>query len=90
MTLGADGAIVKHDQTIYRAQAPRITAVNPVGSGDSVVAGFAAGIRQQLADQRLIKFGLAMGVLNAMEEKTGHVDVRKINWAEKQINVEQI
>jgi len=90
VTLGADGAIVKHDQTIYRAQAPRITAVNPVGSGDSVVAGFAAGIRQQLADQRLIKFGLAMGVLNAMEEKTGHVDVRKINWAEKQINVEQI
>src|SRR5699024_6446143 len=90
VTLGADGAIVKHDQTIYRAQAPKITAVNPVGSGDSVIAGFAAGMRQGLADESLIKFGLAMGVLNAMEEKTGHVDVEKVDWAVKQIIVERL
>lgn len=90
VTLGADGAIVKHDQTLYRATSPKITAVNPVGSGDSVVAGFAAGMRQGLADESLIKFGLAMGVLNAMEEKTGHVDVEKVDWAVKQIIVERI
>jgi|SRR5690625_976786 len=90
VTLGAEGAIVKHDQTIYHAQTPKVTAVNPVGSGDSVVAGFAAGIRQGLADESLIKFGLAMGVLNAMEEKTGHIDVEKVDWTIKQINVKRI
>lgn len=90
VTLGADGAIVKHNKTIYRAKAPNITATNPVGSGDSVVAGFAAGIARGLADEELIKFGLSMGVLNALEEKTGHINVEKIEWAVGQMLVNRI
>ena len=49
VTLGADGAIVKHGDNIYRAKAPKIEAVNPVGSGDSVVAGFAAGFARRFS-----------------------------------------
>ncbi|WP_318615613.1 hexose kinase [Sporosarcina sp. YIM B06819] len=90
VTLGADGAIVKHADTFYRAKAPKIEAVNPVGSGDSVVAGFAAGFARGLKDEDLIKFGLSMGVLNAMEEKTGRIDVAKVQWAVDQIQVEKM
>ncbi|CAM3228955.1 hexose kinase [Filibacter tadaridae] len=90
VTLGADGAIVKHDKNLYRARVPKVSASNPVGSGDSVVAGFAAGIARELADEELIKFGLSMGVLNALEEKTGHINVEKIGWAVGQIVVERI
>lgn len=90
VTLGADGAIVKHGNHFYRAKAPIVEAVNPVGSGDSVVAGFAAGIARGLKDEALIQFGLSMGVLNAMEEKTGHIDVAKIQWAVDQMKVEKI
>ncbi len=90
VTLGADGAFVKHGKTIYRARAPKIEAVNPVGSGDSVVAGFAAGIVRGLADEEMIKFGLSMGVLNAIEEKTGHIHVEKVAWAVDQMAVERI
>ena len=90
VTLGADGAIVKHNKTLYRAKAPKIEAINPVGSGDSVVAGFAAGIARGLADEELIKFGLSMGVLNALEEKTGHINVEKIEWAVGQMLVDRI
>ncbi|WP_327606980.1 hexose kinase [Virgibacillus tibetensis] len=89
VTLGADGAIVKHGDTFYRARAPKVNAINPVGSGDSVIAGFAAGVSRGLVDEELIKFGLSMGVLNAMEEKTGHIDPEKIDWCigEMQIDV---
>ena len=90
VTLGADGAIVKHGKALYRAKAPKIEAINPVGSGDSVVAGFAAGISRGLADAELIKFGLAMGVLNALEEKTGHINVTKVEWAVEQMWVEKV
>ncbi|MEK4485990.1 hexose kinase [Psychrobacillus sp. FSL H8-0484] len=90
VTLGADGAIVKHGDTFYRARAPKIEAINPVGSGDSVVAGFAAGLARGLMDEDLIKFGLSMGVLNAMEEKTGHINVEKVEWAVEQMQVEKI
>lgn len=90
VTLGADGAIVKHDHHIYQAKAPKINAVNPVGSGDSVIAGFAAGLSRGLADEALIKYGLTMGVLNAMEEKTGHIDPSQVEWCVGQMGVEEI
>lgn len=90
VTLGADGAIVKHDEKFYRAKAPKIEAINPVGSGDSVVAGFAAGLVHGLEDEDLIKLGLSMGVLNAMEEKTGHINIGKIDWAIEKIEVDRI
>lgn len=91
VTLGAEGAIVKHLDTIYRVKAPKIDAVNPVGSGDSVVAGFAAGLSRKISnDEDLIKFGLAMGVLNALEEKTGQINPEKITWAVENMQVEKV
>ncbi|WP_404455511.1 1-phosphofructokinase [Virgibacillus necropolis] len=90
VTLGSDGALVKNGSYIYRVRAPQIKAVNPVGSGDSVIAGFASGMSRGLSGVELIKFGLAMGVLNAMEEQTGYVNPEKIDWCIKQINVERI
>lgn len=87
VTLGANGALVKHEQTIYKVTIPEVNAVNPVGSGDAVIAGFAAGLSRGLADEALIKLGLTMGVLNAMEEKTGHIDPSKVDWCMEQMQV---
>jgi len=90
VTLGVDGALIKHDQSIYKVTIPKVNAINPVGSGDSVIAGFAAGLSRGLADEALIKFGLAMGVLNAMEEKTGYIDANKLEWCKEKIDIEKI
>lgn len=90
VTLGADGAIVKNGKIIFRATTPNIHVVNAVGSGDSVIAGFALGITRDLPVEELIKFGLAMGVLNALERKTGHINVDKIDWAMKNITVQKV
>nr|WP_309099011.1 hexose kinase [Fredinandcohnia onubensis] len=90
VTLGGNGAIVKHMENIYRVQIPKVKVVNPVGSGDSVIAGFAAGLSRGLKEEELIKFGLAMGTLNTLEEQTGSVDVTRINWCVEAIIVEKI
>lgn len=90
VTLGAYGAIVKHDNKIYSVTIPKVDAINPVGSGDAVIAGLAAGISRKLADEALIKYGLTMGILNAMEEKTGHIDPSKVAWCVEQIQVEKV
>lgn len=66
---------------------PKVHSVNPIGSGDSTVAGFAIGLSMELAEETLIKFGLTMGVLNAMEKETGDIDSDKVDWCIKQINV---
>lgn len=65
----------------------KVHSVNPIGSGDSVVAGFAIGLSRELAEETLIKFGLTMGVLNAMEKETGDIDSDKVDWCIKQMNV---
>lgn len=90
VTLGADGAIIKNKKHIYRATIPNVEAINPVGSGDSVIAGFAAGLSQELPAEELIKYGQAMGVLNAMEEKTGTINPDRIDWCVEQIKVEEL
>lgn len=89
VTLGAKGALIKQNDTIYRAEIPEVEAVNPVGSGDAVLAGFAAGYSRGLKGVEWIQFGLAMGVLNAMEERTGYINPKKIDWCSQQIEVKQ-
>lgn len=90
VTLGAEGALIKHGNQIYRANIPSVKAVNPVGSGDSVVAGFAAGLSRELDKEDLMKFGLGMGVLNAMEERTGSINPENIDWCIEKISVKKI
>jgi tagatose 6-phosphate kinase len=90
VTTGSAGAIVKVDNSIYRVSIPKVEAVNPVGSGDAVIAGFAAGLSRGLESEELIKFGLSMGVLNAMEAKTGSVNPERVNWCIDRISVERV
>ena len=44
VSMGAQGAFVKHNREHFLVKIPRINVVNPVGSGDSVVAGLAVSI----------------------------------------------
>lgn len=90
VTLGAGGAIVKYDNQIYRVKIPKVKAVNPVGSGDAVIAGFSAGLSKGLTDVSLITYGLTIGILNAMEAQTGQVDVSKIDEMREHIYVENM
>lgn len=90
VTQGSSGAIVKHDNLVYKATIPEVDVKNPVGSGDSVVAGLAAGFMQNLSGKSLIQYGLAMGVLNAMEEKTGDVNPELVDWCVGEITVEEM
>lgn len=39
VSMGKDGAIVKIKNKIYNAKVPKVLAINPVGSGDSSLAG---------------------------------------------------
>lgn len=90
ITLGKAGAIVKHGNTIYQVVCPAVAAVNPVGSGDAVIAGLAAGYRRNLKEKDFIRFGMVMGVLNALQEKTGNISVDLLESYSKQIEIREI
>ncbi len=49
------GAFAKYKDKFYRVRIPKIKVVNPVGSGDSTVAGIAAGLVHALPEAELLK-----------------------------------
>ncbi|PPD65193.1 1-phosphofructokinase family hexose kinase [Staphylococcus pseudintermedius] len=89
LTLGGDGAFVKWKQGVYRATLPHKDIVNPVGSGDSTVAGIAYSVDQGLAPEALIRQALACGTSNALQEKTGFIDVNQVAEIKNEIEVER-
>ena len=71
VSLGGDGSIVVGDEGIFRARVPKIDAVNTVGCGDSMIAGFALGLSKELSLPETLKLASAISAAAAMREETG-------------------
>jgi tagatose 6-phosphate kinase len=48
----------------YRAEPPRVSVVNPIGSGDCLAAGIACGILRGLAMEDAVRLGMACAAAN--------------------------
>ncbi|KRL99015.1 hexose kinase [Liquorilactobacillus satsumensis] len=74
VSLGAAGAIAKHNNSFYRVKIPKIHVENPVGSGDATLAGLAIAISEGKDDEETLKTAMTLGMLNTMEKQTGCVN----------------
>lgn len=89
ISLGEEGSMVFHKDHIYRVIVPTIEAVNPVGSGDSMVAGLALSISRGYDFETMLKVGAACGTANAMESETGKVDQDRMNGIMDKVRIEK-
>lgn len=76
VSLGKDGCFAKHGDSYFKVNIPVVKAVNPVGSGDSTVAGIASALLHDEDDVALLKKANTLGILNAMEKFTGFVNMK--------------
>ena len=66
---GEGGVLIAADGSVLESDAPKGELVNSVGAGDSMVAGFVAGITEQPADYtHAFKLGLSAGSASAFSE----------------------
>lgn len=72
LSLGADGAIASNGNARWRARPPAIREINPVGSGDALVAGLAVGMLQGWPLDRALQLGVAAGTANATTWDIAH------------------
>ncbi len=69
VSLGAEGAyLLSEDTRAYRMQSHSVSAVNTVGAGDSMVAGFLAGYLKTGDYPFALRLGLAAGSATACSE----------------------
>ena len=87
ISLGENGAIVKVNNDFFKVEVPKINPINPVGSGDSTIAGFAYAIDNALNSFEIIKYGMACGVLNALNPKTGYINVQLLDKTMNEIRI---
>ncbi|AYW47741.1 tagatose-6-phosphate kinase [Tetragenococcus osmophilus] len=90
VSMGKNGAFAKHRNTFYQVTIPKIGVINPVGSGDATIAGFAQSLANYQSDETILKHGNALGMLNAQEKITGRVNMQNYHNLVDQIKVTQV
>lgn len=73
VSLGKDGAVCVSAEGIFKAELPRIQAVNSVGSGDAVFAGIGLALERAGGSREALINGMAAGMANALNEGAGRV-----------------
>ncbi len=90
VSLGADGSLMVCEDGVFRAIVPRVDAVNTVGCGDSMIAGFALGISEGLTPVETLKKASAISAASAMTEETGRFNMPDMEKLFDQIKIENI
>lgn len=90
VSLGKDGAVVKAGDRIFKASVPKVTAINPVGSGDSSLAGAIYAISKDKKPEEVIKTSMTCGLLNVLTEEIAHIEIEKFDKYYEKILVEEI
>ena len=72
ISLGADGSLMFVDEGVYQAIVPKIDAVNTVGCGDCMTAGFAISFEKNMPPEEALRFASATSAASAMREETGY------------------
>lgn len=65
VTMGSAGALLADAEGVVHALAPRISEVNPTGSGDLFLAGLTVGIEEGQSPREAIALGVACGTAGA-------------------------
>lgn len=87
ISMGKDGMILVNKDSIYEVKIPSIKIENTVGSGDSSIAGFAYGLLNDYSLKDCLRLSNACGMSNAMNIKTGFIDVNEVEKLFKEIEV---
>ena len=90
ISLGSKGSIAGYEGKFYKVTIPKVEAVNPVGSGDSYVAGIAVATQRGYSVEDTLKFASACGTANAMEKETGFVRESVVKDLINKVTVEEI
>ena len=90
ISLGADGSLMFVNERVYQAVVPKINAVNTVGCGDCMTAGFAISFERVMTPEEALRFASATSAASAMREETGYFDSADMEALFHQIEIKKL
>lgn len=85
VSMAGDGAVlVAEDGSIYQSEAPKGKVINSVGAGDSMVAGFLAGLLQYGNYEKAFQMGLYTGSASAFSKELATKEEVMALWNKQQ------
>lgn len=87
LSLGKNGALVSRGAERWHVIPPAIREVNPVGSGDALVAGFAIGLDESMPLTEMARLAIAAGTANAMSWDIGHFTGDEVNGLIERVEI---
>ncbi|UVI30759.1 1-phosphofructokinase family hexose kinase [Paenibacillus spongiae] len=90
VSLGEKGAVALYQGKLYSVSAAKVQAVNPVGSGDAFVAGFAVSLHRGYDIASSLMLASACGASNSLHSAAGIVLPDEVAALIEQIEVREL
>ncbi len=75
VSLGSDGALLISKEGVLHGKPPKITPINTVGCGDSMVGAFAVSLARKLTVEEALRYAIAVSAANALTMSTGSFEL---------------
>ena len=90
VTLGREGAVVIAPEGCWQANSPAVAVTSTVGSGDSMLAGFAVALLKGEPVEYALKLGVACGAANAMSHLPGRFEQKMVEELLAQVETKEL
>ena len=90
ISLGKKGAVLVNDGQAWLAASPQIIAANPIGAGDSMVAGVVWGLSQGDSMQDALCKGIACGAATAGQKGTSVGSSEQVNQLLAEVQLQEV
>jgi tagatose 6-phosphate kinase len=90
VSLGGDGALLVCKEGVFHGKPPKITPVNTVGCGDSMVGAFAVALSRNLEMKEALRYAVAVSAANALTMATGSFNASDMEEILTKVSIESL
>lgn len=90
VSLGSEGSLVSYRGMFFKVSPPAVEVVNPVGCGDTLVAGVVAGLSAGQEIEETLALATAAAAANALERRAGVIAIEQVNRLKESVHIKRI
>ncbi len=90
VSMGKDGVLMGCEEGVFHSCPPYIKVVNTVGSGDSMIAGFAKAITLGYSPTEMLRYATAISAANTLTFETGSFKKEDLDVLLPQIKIRKL